>query len=58
MLRAGREGTDALAKALQEHCKALTAPYKYPREIAFIETLPKTLTGKIKRRELRDKAAG
>lgn len=58
VLRAGREGTDALAKALQEHCKALTAPYKYPREIAFIEALPKTLTGKIKRRELRDKAAG
>jgi acyl-coenzyme A synthetase/AMP-(fatty) acid ligase len=55
VLRAGREGTDELVKALQEHCRTLTAPYKYPREIAFIEALPKTLTGKIKRRELRDK---
>lgn len=60
VLRAGREGDAELAKNLQEHCKRLTAPYKYPREIAFVDSLPKTLTGKIRRSELRDgeRAAG
>jgi acyl-coenzyme A synthetase/AMP-(fatty) acid ligase len=53
VLRAGKSGSPALVAELQDHCKRLTAPYKYPREIAFIETLPKTLTGKIKRSELR-----
>ena len=55
VLRPHRHGDDALAIELQEHCKHLTAPYKYPREIAFVESLPKTLTGKIKRSELRDR---
>ncbi|MCR5856423.1 acyl-CoA synthetase [Mesorhizobium sp. J428] len=55
VLRAGREGEAELVKNLQEHCKRLTAPYKYPREIAFVESLPKTLTGKIRRSELRDR---
>ena len=54
VLRPGRHGDDALAIELQEHCKHLTAPYKDTREIAFVESLPKTLTGKIKRSELRD----
>ena len=53
VLRDGREGGCELAKTLQEHCKKLTAPYKYPREIAFVSALPKTLTGKIRRSELR-----
>lgn len=44
-----------LAHELQEHTKTLTAPYKYPRAIEFIDELPKTITGKIRRRELRDR---
>lgn len=46
--------SDALAKDIQEFCKSLTAPYKYPREIEFVETLPKTISGKIRRVELRE----
>ena len=42
-----------LATTLQEHTKQLTAPYKYPREIHFVEELPKTVSGKIRRSELR-----
>jgi len=38
---------------LQDHCKRVTAPYKYPREIEFIAELPKTRSGKIRRVELR-----
>jgi acetyl-CoA synthetase len=44
-----------LVKQLQDHVKALTAPYKYPREIEFINELPKTTSGKIRRIELRQK---
>jgi acyl-coenzyme A synthetase/AMP-(fatty) acid ligase len=39
---------------LQEHVKRVTAPYKYPREIEFVDALPKTISGKIRRVELRD----
>ena len=39
---------------LQNHVKSVTAPYKYPREIDFVEELPKTISGKIRRSELRD----
>jgi len=42
------------AHAIQEFVKAMTAPYKYPRKIEFVETLPMTPTGKIQRRILRD----
>lgn len=42
-----------LAKALQDHVEAEIAPYKYPREIAFVTALPKTATGKIQRFALR-----
>lgn len=49
----GVEGTDELAKEIQEFCKKLTAPYKYPREIEFVSELPKTISGKIRRVELR-----
>jgi acyl-coenzyme A synthetase/AMP-(fatty) acid ligase len=45
--------TPELAKELQDHVKATIAPYKYPREIEFLEELPKTSSGKILRRELR-----
>ena len=44
----------ALVEALQAHVKVSTAPYKYPRKISFVEDLPKTVTGKLLRRQLRD----
>ncbi|MBY0222345.1 acyl--CoA ligase [Mammaliicoccus sciuri] len=47
--------SDDLVKELQEHVKQLTAPYKYPRKIEFLEELPKTASGKIMRVELRKK---
>jgi len=53
VLRPGSEGDDALATELQEHVKAITAPYKYPRAIEFVPELPKTASGKIRRSELR-----
>ena len=53
VLRKGYVGTPELAKELQQHVKNLIAPYKYPREIEFIDSLPKTSSGKILRRELR-----
>lgn len=53
ILTAGVEGTDKLAKEIQKFCRNLTAPYKYPREIEFVPELPKTISGKIRRVELR-----
>jgi acyl-coenzyme A synthetase/AMP-(fatty) acid ligase len=47
--------SDALIAELQSHAKATIAPYKYPREIDFVEALPKTPTGKLRRSELRQK---
>uniref|UniRef100_A0A8B9C7T1 medium-chain acyl-CoA ligase n=1 Tax=Anser brachyrhynchus TaxID=132585 RepID=A0A8B9C7T1_9AVES len=47
-----------LACELQDHVKKVTAPYKYPRKIEFVEQLPKTITGKIRRSELRNKEWG
>ncbi|MGR3319328.1 MAG: AMP-binding protein [Candidatus Anammoxibacter sp.] len=55
VLKPGFEPTDDLVKELQEHTKKVTAPYKYPREIEFVENLPKTVSGKIRRVELRKK---
>jgi len=52
-LRPGAEPGPRLVTELQEHCKRVTAPYKYPREIEFIDELPKTVSGKIRRAELR-----
>ena len=46
---------DALIKELQQHVKKETAPYKYPRIIEFVEELPKTISGKIRRVEIRNK---
>ena len=48
--------SDALAEQIQTFCKAQTAPYKYPREIEFVTELPKTISGKIRRVELRDRS--
>ncbi|MDQ3874201.1 MAG: AMP-binding protein [Actinomycetota bacterium] len=53
VLRPGFDAGDDLARALQEHAKRVTAPYKYPREIEFVDSLPKTRSGKIRRVELR-----
>jgi acetyl-CoA synthetase/medium-chain acyl-CoA synthetase len=49
----GVEVGDALAEELQDHVKRVTAPYKYPREIEFVDDLPKTVSGKIRRVDLR-----
>ena len=46
---------DALVKELQDHVKRVTAPYKYPRVIEFVDELPKTISGKIRRVEIRQK---
>ena len=46
---------DELVKELQNHVKKVTAPYKYPRVIEFVDELPKTISGKIRRVEIRDK---
>jgi len=46
---------DELVKELQEHVKKVTAPYKYPRIIEFVDELPKTISGKIRRVEIRNK---
>ncbi|XP_055994798.1 acyl-coenzyme A synthetase ACSM3, mitochondrial [Sorex fumeus] len=46
---------EQLKKEIQEHVKKSTAPYKYPRKIEFIQELPKTISGKIKRKELKKK---
>ncbi|MEY8315447.1 AMP-binding protein [Adlercreutzia muris] len=53
VLARGYEGTDALTRELQEHVKKTTAPYKYPRIIEYVDELPKTIGGKIKRKLIR-----
>jgi benzoate-CoA ligase family protein len=53
VLKSPSQACDALARTLQEHCKAKLAPYKYPRVIEFRTDLPKTATGKIQRFKLR-----
>ncbi|TNJ41233.1 AMP-binding protein [Phaeobacter sp. B1627] len=53
VLTAGYDRGPDLAKVLQDHVKATIAPYKYPRDIVFAESLPKTQTGKIQRFRLR-----
>jgi 2-aminobenzoate-CoA ligase len=57
VLKAGSVGDAALVSALQEFVKAAIAPYKYPRQIEFVETLPRTETGKLQRFVLRQRAA-
>jgi acyl-coenzyme A synthetase/AMP-(fatty) acid ligase len=54
-LAPGYEAGDALVSELQEHVKSVTAPYKYSRELAFVTELPKTISGKIRRVELRER---
>ena len=56
VLRAGIVGDTDCVKRLQDHVKAVIAPYKYPRAIKFIDALPKTQTGKLQRFKLRESA--
>ena len=53
VLRRGLEPTPTLKAALQQHCKGIVAPYKYPRDIEFVPELPKTTSGKTRHFELR-----
>jgi acyl-coenzyme A synthetase/AMP-(fatty) acid ligase len=55
ILNEGYEPSDELAKNIQRFVRKNTAPYKYPREIDFVESLPKTQSGKTKRKLLREK---
>ena len=55
ILRDGYEGTEELKKELQTYVKKNTAPYKYPRVIDFVKELPKSISGKVKRVDIRKK---
>jgi len=55
VLAPGHRASDALVGELQEHVRRVTAPYKYPREIEFLADLPKTISGKIRRTDLRQR---
>ena len=57
VLKDSREASDELGRELQEFVKKNTSPYKYPRWVEFVESLPKTATGKIQRFKLRELAA-
>jgi acetyl-CoA synthetase len=54
VLAPGYEGNEKLTKELQAFVRELTAPYKYPRVIEYVTDLPKTISGKIKRKEIRE----
>jgi len=56
VLKPGVDGNDACVKLLQDHVKAALAPFKYPRQIEFVDKLPRTETGKLQRFKLRDAA--
>ena len=55
VLAPGYDPSDAVLTELQDHVKTTTAPYKYPREVEFLAELPKTISGKIRRTELRQR---
>ena len=54
ILAPGFNGSDELTEQIQAHVKSVTAPYKYPREIEYVTELPKTISGKIRRVEVRE----
>ena len=54
VLAEGYVGSKELIKELQDHVKRVTAPYKYPRIIEFVKELPKTISGKIRRVQIRE----
>ena len=51
------KASEEFKKELQDHTKKITAPYKYPRIIEFVDELPKTISGKIRRVEIREEDA-
>ena len=51
-------GDEALQRDIQDFAKRMTAPYKYPRKLEFVDELPRTITGKIRHRVLRDREYG
>ncbi|MDQ3247050.1 MAG: AMP-binding protein [Pseudomonadota bacterium] len=53
----GSDGSETLAAELQAHVKQAIAPYKYPRDVEFVDALPKTATGKLRRVELRSRSS-
>ncbi len=53
VLAKGFTASDELKKEIQDHVKKVTAPYKYPRIVEFVDELPKTASGKIRRAEIR-----
>ena len=53
VLKPEQEADAAMVKTLQDHVKAMLAPFKYPRQIAFVAALPRTDTGKLQRFKLR-----
>jgi len=55
VLAKGYAPSEKLTHELQAHVKKVTAPYKYPRRIEFAQELPKTISGKIRRVEIRQK---
>jgi acetyl-CoA synthetase len=55
VLASGHSGSDELVKEIQSHVRSRLSAYAYPREIEFVDDLPKTLTGKIRRIELRER---
>jgi acetyl-CoA synthetase len=55
VLNKNYSASDALKRELQDHVKRVTAPYKYPRIVEFVPVLPKTISGKIRRVEIRDR---
>jgi acetyl-CoA synthetase len=58
VLAKGWKASEELVKDLQKHVKKVTAPYKYPRIVEFVDELPKTVSGKIRRVEIRDQDHG
>ncbi len=54
ILKPGYVSSDELVISLQDHVRQTTAPYKYPRVVEFVTELPKTISGKIRRVELRE----
>ena len=53
VLAKGFKASDELKKEIQNHVKHVTAPYKYPRIVEFVDELPKTTSGKIRRSQIR-----
>ena len=58
ILAEGFTPNEEMKNTLQQHVKVITAPYKYPRKIEFVKSLPKTVSGKIRRIELREREGG